>query len=98
MSSVCKRFSAGTLPAAVTNAVGTVTITSDLRDVAATFVTLQDERHVADYDLAARFTRNGVLTLLRELDNAFEAWARVRDDETSRLFLMMLPLSRELQR
>ena len=98
MVDTCKRFHAGTLPQSIIQTVGNIQIDSDLRAVAATFVRLQEARHDADYNLAESFQRREVMLLLQELDRAFAAWKRVRTSESARLFLMVLPLWKELQR
>jgi uncharacterized protein (UPF0332 family) len=98
MVAACKSFGGGTLPQQVRNTSGLNRIPGDLQYVAETFVTLQDERHRADYNLAAPFQRSEVLALLAQLDMAFEAWSRIRNEDASRLFLMSLPLWKQLQR
>src|SRR5439155_22861177 len=61
MAAACKSFQAGTLPAGVTTVVAPLPIPPELRDLAAVFVKLQEERHRADYNLAEPFTRTQVL-------------------------------------
>ena len=53
-----------------------------------TFVSLQDQRHDADYDAAATFTRSevvGVVTLARD---AHVEWAKERDSDNALVFLL----------
>jgi hypothetical protein len=92
MVKACKSFHGGTLPAVVTETAGSVTVPPDLQTVAGIFVELQEMRHPADYDLGRQFSRGDVLTLLDKLDDAFEAWRRVRIVPIARFFLALLPL------
>jgi len=98
MAAACKSFQGGTLPASVTTALGSMPIPPELRDLAAAFVKLQEERHRADYNLALPFTRSEVLSLLRELDRIVEGWQRIRTEPAARFFLMALPLWEQLRR
>jgi len=92
MKDACRSFSSGNLPQKIRHAIGALPIPPDLRDVATTFVKLQEERHRADYDLAAPFSRMEVLALLGELDGTINAWKRIRTDDMARFFLVALPL------
>jgi hypothetical protein len=55
--------------------------------VAEAFVRLQQLRHEADYDLTRTFSRTETLEIVREAQNAFEAWGRVRKTDDARLYL-----------
>jgi len=98
MASACKSFSGGNLPQNIGAVLGPGAIPRDLQAVATVFVKLQDERHRADYNLALPFKRSEVRALLVELDNAFQAWQRIRNEEMARFFLMSLPLWDQLRR
>jgi hypothetical protein len=98
MAAACKSFRGGTLPTSIAATVGPVSISPELQDLARVFVSLQDERHRADYNLALSFTRTEVIALLDELDTAIEGWQRVRMNGASRFFLMALPLWDQLRR
>jgi hypothetical protein len=52
--------------------------TVGLRNVAKTFVLLQEERHEADYSLAKRFRRSEVEALLIQTERAFADWKAAR--------------------
>ena len=47
-------------------------------------------RHQADYDVVARFTRQDTLLLVRDAEQAFAAWRRVRGSEEGKAFLALL--------
>lgn len=69
MKSACSGFSGGTLKDAVIkglprNASGKYVVHKSIQNIAATFVELQEKRHLADYDLTERFKRSEVLTLI----------------------------------
>lgn len=98
MVEACKSFRGGVLPQAVVAAIGTTLVEPDLRKVASAFVTLQEERHRADYNMALPFSKAEVLNLLVELDEATAAWRRVGRGGTARFFLMALPLWDKLRR
>ncbi len=51
------------------------------------FVTLQQARHEADYDIAKAFTRSDALTLIDRAEEAFSRWQSVRKEDCARLFL-----------
>lgn len=66
-------------------------VSRELRDVAATFVELQEQRHMADYDLGAPpWTRQSALSTVKRAERAFEAWEVARQDPLTPLFLLLL--------
>ena len=67
-----------------------VVIPLDLREVARTFVQLQEERHRADYNPAARFSRTDVQRMVRRAQDAFEKWTAVRDTAAADCYLVAL--------
>lgn len=62
------------------------------------FVLLQEERHSADYDVAAVFNRADVLTLIQELKVASAGWATVRTSDNAKVFLADLLLRKSWSR
>ena len=73
-------------------------IMPDLREVADMFVFLQDERHKADYDVSARFSRPDVLLAVSDLDEIFLKWKTTRTSENTKVFLADLVLRRSWSR
>lgn len=62
MNEACKSFAGGTLKRGVSKGLPVgFSITVEIRDLAATFVDLQDKRHLADYDLTERFKHRMLL-------------------------------------
>jgi hypothetical protein len=64
----------------------------DLKTVANAFVTLQQARHEADYDLARTFRRREVLDFVQSARDAMDAWDRVRNTDDARLYLACFQL------
>ena len=63
----------------------------ELRRVADAFVDLQQQRHVADYDLRAPpFDRQSTLVWVERAERAFEDWRAVRAHPLARLFLFLM--------
>lgn len=58
--------------------VGTASVPTDLRIVAAAFINLQKARHEADYDLATSVSRQDARDLIGRARAAFQAWQRVK--------------------
>ena len=65
-------------------------LSSDIHLVASACWQLQQIRHQADYDTTAKFTRQDVLLLVSDAEEAFAAWSRVRSTEEGRAFLLLL--------
>jgi hypothetical protein len=61
-----------------------------LKDLAKTFVQLQQQRHDADYNLTKRFRRSEVLALLSRTEKAFKDWKLVRGLPETEIFLVSL--------
>lgn len=71
---------------------------AEIRDLASTFVTLQQARHAADYDVSLRLTRREAQTLVDNVASAFQLWNSVRDDSATRVYLAALLLWRQWSR
>lgn len=63
---------------------------SDLHIVARAFINLQEHRHRADYDNSKQWSSSGVLEVLAEATEAFQAWREIRDSEAAQDFLLLL--------
>lgn len=85
-----KSFAGGTLPDIVTRSIGPISIPGGLKSLAQLFLEAQDQRHEADYDLAARLLRANVFSLLERIEKAFRAWPRIQNDSATRLFLHVI--------
>lgn len=63
-----------------------------LHNFADTFVTMQQQRHYADYDSAMRWTRTDTLTLVNITAAAFASWRTIRTEPAAQDFLVTLLL------
>jgi hypothetical protein len=97
MKRACIPFSSGQLPDHL-KAVTSPVVPDDLRDVARAFIDLQQARHEADYNVAEQFSRADVIAHTRQARAAFEAWARVRDQQIATVFLVNLLLGAKWKR
>ena len=66
-----------------------VAVSDDLAGVAGTFVTLQEHRHTADYDLTYRWALTEVVRLIERAELVPESWQRTGQEER-KLFLACL--------
>ena len=61
-----------------------------MRIVAREFVALQEARHEADYDLGVSLTRSEVRALVERVSTVFVTWDSVKQQDSTKLFLMSL--------
>ena len=71
-------------------ALGGTDIPEAVIAMAETFISLQEERHVADYDLAASFRRADVLGSIGRVEAAIEGWKGARLHAVARLYLLTM--------
>jgi hypothetical protein len=97
MNDACKSFGGGTLKKGVAKGLpGSFAIPVEIRDLADTFVDLQERRHLADYDLTERFKRSDVLSLINEAERRIEAFVQLASSNEKRFFLACLWAWKEL--
>ncbi len=70
----------------------------ELRRAAKAFIDLQTARHLADYDIAAAFTRLEADELLRQARGAFDDWAAIRATDEANVFLSALVFAKRWAR
>jgi len=92
MKQVCRAISEGHR-SAVLEDLQPAGFSPGLRLVASTFVRLQDERHRADYDVSATFTRLETLDILVLAKDGFTNWTKTRRTEETNVFLAALLFS-----
>ncbi len=90
MKEVAVQFAGGTLKDRLKPAIDPYPIQPELRDVAQTFVHLQEVRHLADYDVARTFTRSEVLGYQVEAQQAFIDWGTINKTLQADTFLVAL--------
>jgi hypothetical protein len=97
MSDACKSFGGGTLKKGAAKGLPLAfAIPSEVRELAQTFVNLQDDRHLADYDLTERFKRSDVLALIAEVRKRSENFRSLESSNEKRFFLSCLWAWKEL--
>ncbi len=97
MKEACKSFGGGTLKKGAAKGLpATYATPIEIRELAATFVVLQDYRHVADYDLTERFKRSDVLLLINEVQRRIRAFTNLESSTEKRFFLSCLWAWKEL--
>ena len=65
-------------------------VAEDLKVIAETFIKLQQERNVADYDNARLWSRTQVWELISEAVEAIIAWTTIRETDRAQEFLLDL--------
>jgi hypothetical protein len=58
-----------------------------LKNVAKSFVDLQQARHEADYNLRKSFTRSESQAMIEQAEKATSDWHEIRNDDLARIFL-----------
>jgi uncharacterized protein (UPF0332 family) len=97
MKEACKSFAGGTLKKGVAKGLPAgFAIPAEIRRLAVIFVDLQDNRHLADYDLTERFKRSEVLALIRQVEQRIEDFRNLASSNEKRFFLACLWAWKEL--
>lgn len=84
-------------PAKISANIGTITISDELAFVADRFVNFQDYRHVADYDIAQRYSRGEVEALIDQAEEVFQTWAIIRKEAAAKVYLAALFAGRKVK-
>lgn len=91
MKSACRSFAGGALPQAVARGLPAgFAIPNGLQVVARTFVELQEQRHLADYDLSQSFSRAEVVAIVQQAEQARIQFEQLNDRTLKRFFLICL--------
>lgn len=100
MQNVCKWFTrGGSFPRAIMSTLPTAFVTPpEVADIAETFVQAMEKRHLADYDVAKKFTRSDVLSLVEDIDGAMKSFKRTRTKPEAKFFLACLLVGQNLNR
>ena len=93
MRDVCVAISSGN-PASILLGPHPTGFSAELSVVAKAFVSLQEARHRADYDIAASYSRPNALDALQTLNKAFLAWEKIRKHDEATVFLAALLFAR----
>lgn len=95
MRAACNGFGGGTLKEAVAKGLprdvnGRYAIPSPIREMASSFVELQELRHRADYDRGERFNRNDVLLVIEAARGNVRRFEALPASDDKRFFLACL--------
>ncbi|MFZ0743992.1 MAG: hypothetical protein WAM85_06280 [Terracidiphilus sp.] len=97
MKEAAKRFESQNLPDSIKSLV-TIPMPGALVAVARDFISLQEERHKADCDLAKPFDRARAQNAVSIASRLFAFWNAVRDTDDARVFLASQLFSRHWSR
>ena len=98
MKKVAQSFAGGTVPDAWKGPMGGSSVSEDLRQVASAFVSLQEARHEADYDLGRPFSRGEARDLIEDAEKAKSSWDNVKKDLEGQVFLTALLVNDRISR
>lgn len=102
MKDACVSFAGGTLKGAIIkglprDASGNYPIPIEIRNIAGTFVELQEKRHLADYDLSETFRKVEVMRLIEQVELHIDAFRLLPVSDTRKFFLACLWAYKELK-
>jgi hypothetical protein len=90
MNTVCGELEKSTLKSTYQDRLGRTAMSDEIRQFAVLFPSLQEGRHLADYDPAARFAPSDVSALVDAAEVAMDAFDRVAVDEKSDVLALLL--------
>lgn len=97
MANVCHQFESGNFPPALKYLVA-LPLEPDLKALARSFRTLQEDRLLADYDLSIDANWVDATLSLGEATDAFHFWSRIKHTQNATIFLTALLLGRHWNR
>lgn len=89
MAEACKGFAGGNLNKGLKPCLQSA-ISTDLRDIAATFRSLQQSRHDADYNILQRPKKTDARQAIQDAKRVFQSWDQVKGTDEARIFLLAL--------
>ena len=89
MYKTCGVFAAPTLKDELARLAGTV-VDADIQKLARNFRQLQQERHIADYDLGSNWNRPRARQAIQDAKDAMDAWKRVKRNSQANIFALAL--------
>ncbi len=92
MNKTSRSFAGGNLPRKFDAVTEGKAVPNALRNVANVFSELQQARHLADYDLAKKFSRGEAQVFVDQASRAFQDWQTIRKDDQAQLYLACLLL------
>lgn len=94
MKIVCEALQVATLKTKFSDALRRSAVSKDTRDFAGVFPTLQEARHLADYDPAVEFLPSEVSSLVDAAGVAIDAFDRINPEERADVLALMMVKAR----
>jgi len=89
MAEACKGFADGNLNKGLKPCLQS-TISTHLKDIAATFRSLQQSRHDADYNILQKPKKTDARQAIQDAKRVFHSWDQVKGADEARIFLLAL--------
>ena len=89
MAEACKGFAGGNLSKGLKPCLQTA-ISTNLKDIAATFRSLQQSRHDADYNILQKPKKTDARQAIQDAKRVFQSWDKVKGTDEARIFLLAL--------
>jgi uncharacterized protein (UPF0332 family) len=89
MAEACKGFAGGNLNKELKPCLQSA-ISTDLKDIAATFRSLQQSRHDADYNILQKPKKTDARQAIQDAKRVFQSWDQVKGSDETRIFLLAL--------
>jgi uncharacterized protein (UPF0332 family) len=97
MAEACKGFAGGNLNKGLKPCLQSP-ISTDLKDIAATFQSLRQSRHDADYNILQKPKKTDARQAIRDAERVFKLWENVKGTEEARIFLLALLLDERIKK
>jgi len=89
MAEACKGFAGGNLNKGLKPCLQSA-ISTDLKDIAATFRSLQQSRHDSDYNILQKPKKTDARQAIQDAKRVFQSWDKVKGTDEARIFLLAL--------
>jgi uncharacterized protein (UPF0332 family) len=89
MKQACFAFKRTPLADPLNGLLGGV-VSPDIEALATAFISLQEVRHIADYDTGTVFSRSGTLAIIAKAEATFSHWRSIEGTDEATVFLATL--------
>jgi len=97
MAEACRGFSSGNLNTGLKSCLRS-SISTDLMDIAATFRSLQQSRHDADYNILQKPKKTDARQAIQDAKRVFQSWDQVKGTDEARIFLLALLVDEQVKK
>jgi hypothetical protein len=97
MAEACKGFAGGNLNKGLKPCLQ-LPISTNLKDIAATFQSLRQSRHDADYNILQQPKKTDARQAVRDAERVFKLLENIKGSEEARLFLLALLLDERVKK